>query len=134
MTDNNAAKSSTRRGPRIIGSVVFCVLWFVAGALLLIFTPPVLLIGSLANRQDWIYSWANWGARTWLRLTGVKVKVTGQEHLDPKQTYVFVANHWSYLDAAPMFACTGRRIGMVAKNDLLQTRILGYATSVVNVI
>ena len=134
MTDNNAAKSITRRGPRIIGRMLFCWSWFVAGALLLIFCPPVLLIGSLANRQNWIYWWANWGARTWLRLTGVKVKVTGQEHLDPKQTYVFVANHWSYLDAAPLFAYTGRRMGMVAKKELLKAPVLGYGMGFVNVI
>src|SRR3989442_134340 len=119
MTDNNAAQSNTRRGPRIIGQLLFCWSWFVAGALLLIFTPPVLLVGSLANRQVWIYWWAEWGARTWLRLTGVKVNVTGQEHLDPKQTYVFVANHWSYLDAAPLFAYTGRRMGMGGKTELM---------------
>jgi len=134
MADNNAAKSITRRGPRIIGRMLFCWSWFVAGALLLIFCPPVLLIGSLANRQNWIYWWANWGARTWLRLTGVKVKVTGQEHLDPKQTYVLVANHWSYLDAAPLFAYTGRRMGMVAKKELLKVPILGYGMGFVNVI
>src|SRR5437867_12869803 len=134
MTENNAAKSSTRRGPRIIGKLLFCWSWFVASALLLIFTPPVVLIGSLARRQNWIYWWANWGARTWLRLTGVKVEVTGQEHLDPEQAYVFVANHWSYLDAAPLFAYTGRRMGMVAKKELLKAPILGYAMGFVNVI
>ena len=134
MTDNNAAQSNTRRGPRIIGKLLFCWSWFVAGALLLIFTPPVLLIGSLAKRQNWIYWWAEWGARTWLRLTGVKVNVTGQEHLDSNQTYVFVANHWSYLDAAPLFAYTGRRMGMVAKKELLKAPILGYGMGFVNVI
>src|SRR6266545_3487378 len=134
MTNNDAAKSTTRRGPRIIGRLLFCWSWIVASALLLIFTPPVLLIGSLAKRQDWIYWWANWGARTWLRLTGVRVKVAGQEYLDPKQTYVFVANHWSYLDAAPLFAYTGRRMGMVAKKELLKAPILGYGMGFVNVI
>src|SRR2546425_1467922 len=134
MTNNNAAQSNTRRGPRIIGKLLFYWSWFVAGSLLLIFTPPVLLIGSLANRQNWIYWWAAWGARTWLRLTGVKVNVTGQDHLDPKQTYVFVANHWSYLDAAPLFAYTGRRMGMVAKKELLKAPILGYGMGFVNVI
>src|SRR5205809_735998 len=63
-----AAKSSTRRGPHIIGVLLFAWSWFVAGALLLIFAPPVLLIGSLFKRQDWIYWWADWGARNWLRL------------------------------------------------------------------
>lgn len=102
--------------------------------LLLIFAPPVLLIGGLARKQNWIYWWADWGARTWLRLTGVKVHVTGLELLDPKQAYVFVSNHWSYLDATPLFSYTGRRMGIVAKKELLKAPILGYGMGFVNVI
>src|SRR5712691_10192100 len=131
---NGAAKSSTRPRARIIGRLLFCWSWFVAAMLLLLFAPPVLLIGGLAKRQDWIYWWANWGARNWLRLSGVKVNVTGLELLDPQQPYVFVANHWSYLDAAPLFAYTGRRMGMVAKKELLRAPILGYGMGFVNVI
>ncbi|HEY6046354.1 MAG TPA: lysophospholipid acyltransferase family protein [Pyrinomonadaceae bacterium] len=128
------AKSSTRRGPKIIGRLLFCWSWFIAGLLLLVFAPPVLLLGSLFKRQSWIYWWANWGARNWLRLTGVKVKVIGRGQLDPNQPYVFVSNHWSYLDAAPLFAFTGRRMGMIGKKELLKAPILGYGMGFVNVI
>jgi len=134
MSDQIAAKSSTRRGPHIIGVLLFAWSWFVAGALLLIFAPPALLLGILCKRQNWIYWWANWGARNWLRLSGVKVKVTGRERLDPDQPYVFVANHFSYLDAAPLFAYTGHRMGMVAKKELLKAPILGVGMGYVNVI
>ena len=131
---NGAAKSSTRPGPRIIGRLLFCWSWFVAGALLLVLAPPILLIARLAARRDWVYPWALFGARTWLRLSGVKVNVTGRELLDPQQPYVFVANHWSYFDAAPLFAYTGRRMGMVGKKELLKAPILGYGMGFVNVI
>jgi|SRR5262249_2180801 len=130
----NGAQSSTRRRPHLIGRLLFCWSWFVAAMLLLIVAPPVLLIGGLARRQNWIYWWANWGARTWLRLGGVDVKVSGRESLDPNQPYVFVSNHRSYLDAAPLFAYTGRRMGMVAKKELLKAPILGYAMGFVNVV
>ena len=134
VPEKNAAKSSIRPGPRLIGMLWFAWSWFVVGALLLIFAPPVLLIGGLLKRQDWIYWWANWGARNWLRLTGVTVKVTGRQHLDPDQPYVFVANHYSYLDAVPLFAYTGRHMGVVAKKELLKAPILGYGMGFVNVI
>src|SRR5882724_238839 len=134
LTAQDAAKSSIRRGPRIVGKLLFAWSWVVAGALLLFVAPPVLLISGLAKRQDWTYWWADWGARTWLRLSGVKLKVSGREHLDPKQPYVFVANHWSYLDAAPLFCGTGRRMGLVAKKELLKAPILGFGMGFVNVI
>jgi 1-acyl-sn-glycerol-3-phosphate acyltransferase len=133
-TGGSAAQSSIGRGPRLIGKLLFCWSWLVAGGLLLFFAPPVLLLGILCKRQDWIYWWASWGARNWLRLQGVKVDVSGREHLDPNQAYVFVANHQSYLDAAPLFAFTGRRMGMVAKKELLKAPILGYGMGFVNVI
>lgn len=132
--ENNAAQSSTSARPHLLGRLLFCWSWIVAGGLLLFFAPPVLLIGILFKRQDWIYWWANWGARNWLRLQGVTVDVSGREHLDPDQPYVFVANHQSYLDAAPLFAFTGRRMGMVAKKELLKAPILGYGMGFVNVI
>ena len=134
VTNNSAAKSSTRPRIHIIGRLLFCWSWFVAGALLLVVAPPVLLLGSLFRRQTWIYWWANWGARTWLTLTGVKVKVFGRELLDPNQPYVFVSNHYSYLDAAPLFAYTGRRMGLIGKKELLKAPILGYGMGFVNVI
>jgi 1-acyl-sn-glycerol-3-phosphate acyltransferase len=134
QSETSAAKSSTRRGPHIIGFLLFAWSWAVAGALLLIFAPSVVLLGTLFKKQSWIYWWANWGARNWLRLTGVKVKVTGREHLDPNQPYVFVSNHRSYLDASPLFAFTGRQMGAIAKKELLKAPILGYAMGFVNVI
>ena len=125
QTLTNAAKSSTRRGPGILGKLRFWWSWFVAGALLLILAPPILLVARLANKSDWVYPWADFGARMWLRLSGVKVTVKGLELLDPEQPYVFISNHWSYLDAAPLFAFTGRRMGLVGKKELLKAPILG---------
>ena len=114
--------------------LLFAWSWIVAGSLLLFFAPQALLLGTLFKKPNWIYWWANWGARNWLRLTGVKVKVIGREHLDPNQPYVFVSNHRSYLDASPLFAFTGRQMGAIAKKELLKAPILGYAMGFVNVI
>jgi len=66
-------------------------------------------------------------------LSGVRVRVKGLELLDPKQAYVFVSNHRSYLDTAAMFICTGRRIGLLAKKELLKVPVLGVGMGFVNV-
>ncbi len=100
----------------------------------MVLAPPILLVARLTNRRDWVYPWALFGARNWLRLSGVTVEVKGLELLDPNQPYVFIANHWSYLDAAPLFAYTGRRMGLVGKKELLKAPILGYGMGFVNVI
>jgi 1-acyl-sn-glycerol-3-phosphate acyltransferase len=106
---------------------------FVAAMLLLIFGPPVLFVAWLTGKPDLVYPWALFGARNWLRLSGVKVEVRGAEHLDPQQTYVFISNHRSYLDTATLFVYTGRRLGLLAKKELLKFPILGYGMGFVNV-
>lgn len=106
---------------------------FVAAALLLIFGPPVLFVAWLTRNHNLVYPWALFGARNWLRLSGMKVRVSGSEHLDRDQTYVFISNHRSYLDTATLFVYTGRRIGLIAKKELLKVPILGYGMGFVNV-
>jgi 1-acyl-sn-glycerol-3-phosphate acyltransferase len=106
---------------------------FVAGALLGVLGPPILLFSWLVNKHELVYPWALFGARNWLRLSGVQVEVRGLELLDPKQTYVFVSNHRSYLDTAAMFVFTGRRIGLLAKKELLKVPVLGVGMGFVNV-
>lgn len=106
---------------------------FVAGALLLILGPPVLLFAWLTRNHELVYPWALFGARNWLRLSGIKVQVRGSELLDPAQVYVFISNHRSYLDTATLFVYTGRRLGLLAKKELLNVPILGVGMGFVNV-
>ena len=106
---------------------------FAAGALLLFLGPPILIVAWLTGKHYLVYPWANFGARNWLRLSGAKVNVTGKDHLDPSQTYVFVSNHRSYLDTATLFLYTGRRIGLLAKKELLKVPILGVGMGFVNI-
>jgi 1-acyl-sn-glycerol-3-phosphate acyltransferase len=105
----------------------------VAGALLLFLAPPILILAWLVNKHDLVYPVASFGASAWLRLSGVRVRVHGLELLDPKQTYVFVSNHRSYLDTATVFVYVGRRIGLLAKKELLKVPILGVGMGFVNV-
>lgn len=105
----------------------------VAAVMLLIIGPPAILFARLAGRREWLYPFARFGARHWLRLSGVRVRVSGLERLDPKQSYVFVANHRSFLDTAALFYHLGRRIGMIAKKELLKVPIMGYGMGYVNI-
>src|SRR6266498_4027326 len=104
-----------------------------AAMLLLIFGPPVLFVAWITRNHDLVYPWALFGARNWLRLSGAKVHVTGAEQLEPNQAYVFISNHRSYLDTATLFVYTGRRLGLLAKKELLNIPILGYGMGFVNV-
>lgn len=119
---------------RLAGKLWYWWCWFAASALLLFVGAPAVAILWVINRRLWLYPLALWGAETWLRACGAKVRVTGGEHLDPEQAYVFASNHRSYLDTAALFRYTGKRIGLVAKKELLKAPVLGQGMGFVNII
>jgi len=127
-----ADESSTRRR----GFIPRLHYWwslFTAGALLAILGPSILIVAWILRKHDLVYPVATFGAWAWLRLSGVSVKVTGLDRLNPKQTYVFVSNHRSYLDTATVFVFIGRRIGLLAKKELLKVPVLGVGMGFVNI-
>ena len=119
---------------RFLGKLRYWWCWLAASALLLFVATPALVFLWVINRRAWLYPVALWGAETWLRACGAKIKVTGVENLDQNRSYVFVSNHRSYLDTATLFRYAGKRVGIVAKKELLMTPILGQGMSFVNII
>jgi 1-acyl-sn-glycerol-3-phosphate acyltransferase len=119
---------------RLVGKLHYWWSWFVAGSLLLIVGAPSVAFLWIINRRLWLYPLALWGAKTWLQLSGAKVVVRGLENLDPDRQYVFVSNHRSYLDTAALFRYAGKRIGLVAKKELLKAPVLGQGMGFVNII
>ncbi len=119
---------------RLAGKLRYWWSWLVAGSLLLFIATPALIILWIMNRRMWLYPLAQWGARTWLRACGARVKVSGHEHIDSNRSYVFTSNHRSYLDTATLFFYAGQKMGLVAKAELLKAPIFGQGMSFVNII
>lgn len=119
---------------RLAGKLRYWWCWLVASLLLLVVGGPTIPAFWILNRKQWLYPFALWGARTWLKACGARVAVKGAENLKDGENYVFISNHRSYLDTATLFAFTGRRIGLVAKKELLKAPILGQGMGFVNII
>ena len=119
---------------RVAGKLRYWWSWFVAGSLLLVVATPALIFLWLINRRIWLYPLAQWGAKTWLKACGARVKVVGRENIDPDRAYVFASNHRSYLDTATLFFCAGQKMGLVAKRELLKVPVLGQGMNFVNII
>jgi 1-acyl-sn-glycerol-3-phosphate acyltransferase len=130
----SSAESSTRTRATLAGRLWYWWSMFAAGVLLLILGPPAIGLSLLSGRRENLYPWGLFGGRAWLRLSGARVNVRGLEHLDPRRSYVFIANHRSFLDTATLFCFAGRRIGLLAKKELLKVPILGYGMGFVNVL
>jgi 1-acyl-sn-glycerol-3-phosphate acyltransferase len=69
-------------------------------------------------------------ARAWARLilktTGVRVQVSGLEHLHPSRSYVFASNHQSIYDIPILFASLPWQLRIVAKDSLGRVPFLGW--------
>jgi 1-acyl-sn-glycerol-3-phosphate acyltransferase len=69
---------------------------------------------------------ARWWARCLLAVCGVRVRVRGTEHVVPGRTYVWTANHQSYLDIPVVFAWLPADFCIMAKASLFRFPFLGW--------
>jgi 1-acyl-sn-glycerol-3-phosphate acyltransferase len=69
-------------------------------------------------------------ARAWawliLKTTGVRVRVSGLEHLERSRSYVVAANHQSIYDIPILFAALPLQLRIVAKDSLGRIPFLGW--------
>ena len=68
-------------------------------------------------------------ARAWahmlLKVSGVRLEVVGVEKLNPKASYILVANHMSYMDIPAVLAAIPLEIRFFAKRGLFRIPFLG---------
>jgi len=81
----------------------------------------------LTRRIDVLWNLSLWAARTGSRLAGIRVRTVGREHLEPGRAYLFMANHTSNLDPPILTPLLGRRIAIIAKQELFKIPLFGYA-------
>jgi 1-acyl-sn-glycerol-3-phosphate acyltransferase len=82
----------------------------------------ILLFMIVRHRNAIVYP-AKFSCWLGLKVGGTKVRVTGMEHLDPKQTYVFMANHQSAVDAPLLFVVLKHPLAFLAKKELYRLPI-----------
>lgn len=97
-----------------------------------IYTHTILmgLISFLISPFDRDARWQHACSRLWakliLRTSFIRLRVRGLEQLDPKRTYVYVANHQSYLDTPVIFAALPRPFFIMAKGSVFHIPFLGW--------
>jgi 1-acyl-sn-glycerol-3-phosphate acyltransferase len=93
---------------------------------ILIVGPPLLVWTFVTRNPDAIY-WAGVnGVMFFVRLVGVRVRVTGTERIPP-ETCLFAANHTSSADAPAVVGAIPRRIAILLKKSLFAYPIVGWA-------
>ncbi len=87
----------------------------------------VSLLGSFYDAEG---RWQHACARTWswliLKTSGIRVRVEGLEHINPRQTAIYCANHQSAMDIPVLFVNLPVQFRFVAKRSLFNLPFLGW--------
>lgn len=109
----------------------FIYQWFIAGPIFLvltILTAIVTIIGSVIGKRDF---WGYYPAHIWSRATCtlflMRVKVEGRENIDPKTSYVFVANHQGAYDIWAIYGYLNHNFKWLMKKSLEKIFLVGDA-------
>lgn len=102
------------------------ILFWAALLTLLLFLPIVIaaLLGKSGNaafRGTQVFAWCILG------LTGIRLRVSGRENIDPAQRYVILSNHASYFDPPALVLALGLQYRWVIKKELRKVPLFGLA-------
>jgi len=91
------------------------------------FGLPAILAAYVPPRGDWFLRFARGWARTILAFSGVAVTVRHAERLDPRRSFVVVANHESYSDVLVLLSRLPMQVRFLAKRSIFRVPILGWS-------
>jgi len=85
--------------------------------------PYSFLVGDIGL----LYRVGMWITRTGIRAAGIRVEVSGMEHVPEGQSCIFMSNHVSNLDPPVMLPLLPGRCSVLLKKELMSIPILGTA-------
>jgi 1-acyl-sn-glycerol-3-phosphate acyltransferase len=110
-----------------IYTVYSALLFFVLMLILGLFVLIPLLIHHRGDKISFVFIrlWVG----TWALLSGIRFEVHGKEHLDLKQSYIFIFNHRSNLDAPLLPMVIPHCIRAIGKKELSKIPIFSTVVS-----
>lgn len=108
--------------------------WVIAAPIMIVLTILACIFSLLGS---WIFGhrWGGyWVPMIWSRcvccLAFLRIKVYGRENLDPKQSYVFVANHQGAFDIWAIYGYLGHKFKWLMKKSLENVPLVGFTCKV----
>ena len=97
-------------------------------ALATVLTALVTVLGcTFGNTQFWAYWPPCLWSKVMCRLPLLPIEVVGREHLDPRQSYVFVVNHQGPYDIFLVYGYLGQSFRWLMKKELRRIPLVGWA-------
>ncbi len=113
----------------VIRAIIAVIFWACYVVFAGVVGIPVTLITSDITL---LWNLAMWGARTGVRISGVKMQAVGREQLDARKAYIYMSNHVSNLDPPVLVPMLPHRISIMPKAELFKIPILSQAMRLAN--
>lgn len=105
----------------VIRTIILLVFYVV---LVVLLTPVLLLFWPLGIREP-LLGVAKWAMAVSRRILGLKIEVEGLKNVDPHRSYVFMANHLSFLDGPLLFYVIPQRVRVILKKSIFRIPVVG---------
>jgi 1-acyl-sn-glycerol-3-phosphate acyltransferase len=92
-----------------------------------IFSYLSILLSMVGNNGNWSHIAARLWGRSILAASGIRVRVTGMENIDPAKSYIYMSNHQSNFDIPVLLAFLKVQFRWLAKEELFKIPFFGYA-------
>ncbi|MDX1816136.1 MAG: lysophospholipid acyltransferase family protein [Marinobacter sp.] len=102
-------------------------IFFWAILLTLILFVPIVVAALLGKRGDAAFQGTQIYAWVILKVCGIRLRVSGREHIRPGERYVILSNHASYFDPPALVLALGLQYRWVIKKELRKVPLFGLA-------
>lgn len=104
-------------------TIILLIFYLIA----IILVSPVLLVFWALGKKEPVLDIGRWVMGVSRRILGLKVEVEGLENVDPRRSYVFMANHVSFLDGPLLFYIIPQRVRVILKKGIFRIPVAGPA-------
>lgn len=101
------------------------ILLFLTYVLIVLAMVPVLLVCLLAGVRDPLLAIGKWAMRLGTRVLGLRLDVSGLDHVDLERSYLFMPNHISFLDGPMVFMLIPQPVRVILKKEVFRIPVVG---------
>jgi 1-acyl-sn-glycerol-3-phosphate acyltransferase len=101
------------------------ILLFLIYVIIVLAMVPVLLVCLLAGVRDPLLAIGKWAMRLGTRVLGLRLDVSGLDHVDLERSYLFMPNHISFLDGPMVFMLIPQPVRVILKKEVFRIPVVG---------
>jgi 1-acyl-sn-glycerol-3-phosphate acyltransferase len=85
----------------------------------------ILIYFCCPRKYNFARHYRRWGKRV-LSICGVKLKIFGEENINPDETYIYASNHTSQFDIPIIFSAIKQKVAIIYKKELEKVPFFGW--------